>query len=97
LHDSTKKQLEILDNEMNNIISIIKKQRDLLEEKIKNNYKTQIEQIDNSKMTINQNLSNLSQIMANTLRMIQKLESIILLTKTKVIFIMMILLKKKNP
>jgi hypothetical protein len=75
LHESTKKQLELLDNEMNNIISIIKKQKDLIEEKIKNNYKSQIEHIDNTKKTINQNLSQLTQIMASILRMIQKLES----------------------
>ena len=76
LHESTKKQLEVLENEMNNIISVIKKQKDLVEEKIKNNYKCQIELIDNSKKTINQNLSQLTQILASILRMIQKLESI---------------------
>lgn len=76
LHESTKKQLEVLENEMNNIISVIKKQKDLVEEKIKNNYKCQIEQIDNSRKTINQNLSQLTQILASILRMIQKLESI---------------------
>jgi hypothetical protein len=75
LHESTKKQLEILENEMNSIISTIKKQKDLIEEKIKNNYKSQIEHIDNTKKSINQNLSQLTQIMASILRMIQKLES----------------------
>ena len=76
LHDSTKKQLEILETETNEIISAIKKHRDVIEDKVKSNYKSQIELIDNNKKTINNNLSHLSQIMANILRMIQKLESI---------------------
>lgn len=75
LHESTKKQLEVLDSEINNLIAIIKKQRDVIEDKIKVTYKNQVENIDSSRKTINQNLSNLSQLMGNTLRMIQKLES----------------------
>ena len=76
LHESTKKQLDTLDNETNNVISIIRKQKEVLEDKIKNVYKSQIDLLDNTKKTINQNLSHLSQILANTLRLIQKLESI---------------------
>jgi hypothetical protein len=83
LQESTKKQLEMLETEMNNIISMIKKHKEAMDEKVKSNYKSQIEQIDNFKKTINQNLSHLSQIMANILRMIQKLESITLLIRSE--------------
>ncbi len=53
----------------------MKKQKEIMKDKIMSFYKNQTEQIDNSKKIIIQNLSQLSQILTNTLRMIQKLES----------------------
>jgi hypothetical protein len=76
LLDTTKEQLQILDTEINSIITSFRKYKEITEDKIKNLYKAQIEVLDENKKIINQNVSTINQILASVLRMNQKLESI---------------------
>ena len=88
--------MENLDLEVNNIVSCVKKQKEIIEDKIKILYKQQIEQLDESKKILNNSISHLNQILANTMRMIQKLESIIKIIKINLIFITKKHLRKKK-
>jgi len=59
----TKSQLESLDNETNRIINFFKQQKTMIEEKIKNLYKKQIEVFDKVKKNIGDFVNNYSSIL----------------------------------
>ena len=62
LYDKTKDEITKLNNEIDNIIQMFEKCKTLYEEKIKNMLKYQLEEINESKLAINQQLITLNEL-----------------------------------